>query len=260
MLTIFFLTNYLGLVIQESTGTVLAASAVMVLLGALSFYRKGQVNTQLALTVGLSGVASAFLAARWASTIESTTLEEAFGGFTLILALYIGYRFVSEWQSKKGKVPDWLKNLDSVTPGTVQAEQAEQAPSRWSGSSPAALGVQIGKGALIGAATGLFGVGLASVSVVLFFLLFKLETNVILGTSLFASFFRYLGGSVGYLSTGQINPFYFLILVAGGGLGSIVGARFLLRGESGSRDPIVKLVIVAIMVFISYEFLLKRLF
>jgi uncharacterized protein len=258
VLTIYFLTNYEGLVIQQSTGTVLAASTAMVLIGGLTFLRRGQVNGQLALTVGLSGVASAFLAARWASTIQSSSLEEAFGGFTLFLAFYTGYRFYNDWRKKKGAPSRWIRNLNASPvdqPGSP--ELAKQ--SRWAGRSAGALGVQIAKGALIGAATGLFGVGLASLSVVLFFLLFKLETNVILGTSLIASFFRYLGGSIGYLSTGQIDPFYFVILVVGGGLGSVLGARFLLKGESGSRDPYVKLIVVGILVFISYEFLLKNI-
>jgi len=61
--TIYFLTAYVGLAIQDSTGTVLAASTIIVLIGAISFYRKGGVDVQLALTVGVSGVVGAFAAA-----------------------------------------------------------------------------------------------------------------------------------------------------------------------------------------------------
>jgi uncharacterized protein len=253
--TIYFLTNYAGLAIQQSTGTVLAASTVIVLVGGLAFYRRGKVDGQLAVTVGISGVVSAFFAARWAATIQSSTLEEAFGGFTLALAVYTGSRFYSEWRSGKYRVVEEIGE-----PGATQAIPGQvQVRSRWAGRDPAALAVQVAKGALIGAATGLFGVGLASLSVVLFFLLFKLETNVILGTSLIASFFRYLGGTAGYISTGEINAFYFLVLVAGGGIGSLVGAKFILGGGKGSKDVYIKLLVVGILVFISYEFLLKRL-
>jgi uncharacterized membrane protein YfcA len=256
--TIYFLTNYEGLVIQDSTGTVLAASTIMVLVGAISFYRKRQLDTQLAITVGISGVISAFFAARWASTLQSGTLEEAFGGFTLVLAFYTALKFTNDWRNERSMASAQTASTPSAN--LLQATSASVGqPSRWAGRDPAALAVQIAKGALIGAATGLFGVGLASLSVVLFFLLFKLDTKVILGTSLFASFFRYLGGAAGYLTTGEIDPFYFAILVIGGGIGSFVGARILLGGGRGSNDIYVKIIVVGILVFISYEFLLKHL-
>jgi len=256
--TIYYLTNYEGLVIQDSTGTVLAASALMVLVGAIAFYRKKQVNTQLAITVGVSGVLSAFLAARWASTLQSSSLEEAFGAFTLVLAFYTALKFTNDWRNEKRKAPTADSAIASGNIARPSSAGLSQ-PSRWAGRTPAALAVQIAKGLLIGAATGLFGVGLASLSVVLFFLLFKLDTKVILGTSLFASFFRYLGGAAGYLTTGEIDPLFFLILVVGGGLGSFIGARILLGGGRGSKDIYVKIIVVGILVFISYEFFLKHL-
>jgi len=257
ILTIYFLTTYEGLAIQESTGTVLAASTVMVLVGAIAFYRKKQLDTQLAITVGVSGVISAFLAARWASTLQSSSLEEAFGAFTLVLAFYTALKFTNDWRNEKKAALTKASSSPSAT-GQVISQSVSQ-PSRWAGTSPSALAVQIAKGALIGAATGLFGVGLASLSVVLFFLLFKLDTKVILGTSLFASFFRYLGGAAGYLTTGQVSPLYFAILVIGGASGSFIGARILLGGGRASKDIYVKIIVVGILVFISYEFFLKKI-
>jgi uncharacterized membrane protein YfcA len=261
--TIYFLTNYEGMAIQESTGTVLAASTVIVLVGAISFYRKKQVNTQLAITVGLSGVVGAFLAARWASSIQSSTLEEAFGGFTLVLACYTAFRFTSEWRKRRGIKAIGSSQAAQMPAGTtaLPAQDGGQTvlASRWAGRTPLALLVQVLKGILIGVATGLFGVGLASLSIVLFMLLFKLDMKVILGTSLFASFFRYLGGSVGYLTTGQIDPFFFAILVVGGGIGSFAGAKIVLGKGRGSKEIYIRIIVIGMLIFISYEFLLKHL-
>ena len=215
-------------------------------MGAISFARRGQLNTQLALTVGLSGVAAAFLAARWASTLKSADLELPFGVFTLALALYTAYGLLSSRRKKAGAQ-------------SSPAAEGAAAPSRWMGTDPLALAVQIAKGAFIGLATGLFGVGLASLSIILFLLLFNLDMKTILGTSLFASFMRYLGGSVGYLSTGLVNPSYFLVLVAGGVIGSVVGARYILGGGKGYKDEYVKIIVVCIMLFVSYEFLFGRI-
>lgn len=261
ILTIFVLVNFAAQDLQNATGTVLAASAVFVLVGVITFFRRGQVDLQLGLVVGLSGVAGAFLAARWASTVDSASLEHVFGAFTLALAFFTSYLFISDWQKKKklnGNGSPTVVPSGGVKMPVSQVQVTPQV-SKFYGTSPLALGVQIAKGVLIGIATGLFGVGLASLSVVLFLLLFKLDTKMVLGTSLFASFFRYVGGSLGYLSTGQINAFWFLVLVVGGAIGSVVGARMVLGTGVASKDILIKMTQVVILLFISYEFLLKYL-
>lgn len=261
VLTIYVLVNFASANLQSSTGTVLAASAVFVLIGVITFFRRGQVDLKLGITVGLSGVTGAFLAARWASTVDSASLEHVFGGFTLALAFFTSYLFISDWQRKKKSNSTSQLESKVSQPADVKMPinqlQLQPQVSRFSGTTPLALSVQIAKGVLIGIATGLFGVGLASLSVVLFLLLFKLDTKMVLGTSLFASFFRYVGGSLGYLTTGLINPFYFLILVIGGAIGSVVGARMVLGTGVASKDILIKMVQVLILLFISYEFLLK---
>jgi uncharacterized protein len=264
VLTIYVLVNFAAANLQSSTGTVLAASAVFVLIGVITFFKRGQVDVQLGLTVGLSGVAGAFLAARWASTIQSASLEHIFGGFTLALAFFTSYLFISDWQKKKkgannGQLNTKVSQTQDVKMPINQLQMGQPQISRFSGTTPLALSVQIVKGVLIGICTGLFGVGLASLSVVLFLLLFKLDTKMVLGTSLFASFFRYIGGSLGYLTTGQIDPFFFLVLVIGGAIGSVVGARMVLGTGVASKDILIKMVQVVILLFISYEFLLKFL-
>ncbi len=266
VLTIYFLVNYAGIQYQSATGTVLAASAVFVLVGVLTFLKRKQVDLQLGVVVGLSGVAGAFLAARWATTVQSGPLEHVFGAFTLGLAFFTSYLFINDWQKKKKLSSGNGSPGSKITPvSNVQMpiNQVQMQPqiSRFYGTSPLALGVQIAKGVLIGIATGLFGVGLASLSVVLFLLLFKLDTKMVLGTSLFASFFRYVGGSLGYITAKppQIDVFYFLILMIGGAIGSVVGARMVLGTGLASKDILIKMAQVVILLFISYEFLLKFL-
>ena len=72
--TIFVLTGYGNMSIQEAVGTVLAASSVFVLVGAITFYRQKEVDGQLSVTIGLAGVGGAFFAAKLASSLESTTV------------------------------------------------------------------------------------------------------------------------------------------------------------------------------------------
>ncbi|MDA4111041.1 MAG: sulfite exporter TauE/SafE family protein [Thaumarchaeota archaeon] len=261
VLTIYILVNYAKLPLQESTGTVLAASTAFVLIGVVTFFRRGQVNTQVGLVVGLSGVVGAFLAARWASTVSSSSLEHVFGAFTLVLAIFTSYIFISDWKKTKAvKLNGSVSSVSGTTnKSTIQLGVQSSKVARFSGRDPMSLIVQIANGVLIGIVTGLFGVGLASLGVILFLLLFRLDTKTVLGTSLLASFFRYAGGSLGYLTTGQIDPFFFLILLVGGGIGSVVGARMVLGTGIASKDILIKMAQVAILVFISYEFLIKYL-
>jgi uncharacterized membrane protein YfcA len=272
LFSIFILTKYEGLQIQESTGTVLAASALIVLVGAISFHRKKQVAKQLVLTVGLSGVAGAFLAARWASSIQSSIIQEAFGVFALGMALYMIYSFVLERRKiQKSSVPEMAassptaKDSNYLTDGgrstAEQNPKPKDAPGqgyRWEGKDPLAISVQIAIGALIGVATGIFGVGLAILGIVLFILFFKLDLKILIGTSLYASFFRYIGGSVGYLTLNLVNPFFFAVIVIGGVIGSLAGARIMLGEGKGSNIWYVKPIIIAVLLFICYEFLLKQ--
>src|SRR5438094_4724062 len=61
--TIFLLTRYADMSIQEAVGTVLAASTTFVLTGAITFYRKKLVDSQLSITIGLAGIFGSFFAA-----------------------------------------------------------------------------------------------------------------------------------------------------------------------------------------------------
>ena len=265
VLTIYVMTNFAGVLLQESTGTVLAASAGFVLIGVLTFFRRHQVDTRLGITLGLSGVAGAFFAARWASSVESVAMERAFGIFSLALAGYTSYLFLSQWKKDKDRsgIAELSTEASNSRPlgktAALQMNAQSAVALRFSGTDPVSFAVQVAMGVLIGITTGLFGVGLASLSVVLIMLLFRLDTKMVLGTSLFASFFRYAGGSLGYLSAGQIDAFFFLVLVVGGGIGSVVGARIVLGNGIGSKDILIKMAQVAILLFIGYEFLLKYL-
>jgi uncharacterized protein len=271
VLTIYFLTTFLALTVQTSTGTVLAASAVITLIGTISFYKKKQIDWKLGTTVGVSGVVGAYIGGLLANSVQNATFEHYFGIFCFALAGYTIFQFVTEYRRKKKEkatvyatVPESSVAVGGASRGSIAASPSASslggvpvARGRLAGTDPLSLSVQIAKGILIGLATGLFGVALASMSIVLFILLFKLDTKMILGTSLFASVMRYAGGAASYITTGSFSLDYFLLLAAGGSVGSIIGARMILGGGTMSKDIWVKLVVIAILLFIGYSFLTK---
>ncbi len=243
--TTFVLARYGNFSIQQAVGTVLAASTIIVLVGAITFYRKKEVDGQLSITVGLAGVAGAFVAAMWASSLQSALVEHAFGVFTLFVAAYTIFRLAV---LRKRKLGSFFASPQSNKAGD------QDLFSRWRERNSLAIAVQTAFGVSIGLATGLFGVGGAGLTMVVFLLVFKLRAKLMLGTSLMASLFRYAGGSLGYLSTGLINPVVFLVLVSGGGIGSVLGARFVI---SRTKDIYIRTIVVAMLLFISFEFLTK---
>lgn len=69
-------------------GTSLAALLLPVgLLGALEYYRRGQVNIAIAAVIALGLLIGAYFGARLAGQIPDETLRKMFGGFLLIISV-----------------------------------------------------------------------------------------------------------------------------------------------------------------------------
>jgi uncharacterized membrane protein YfcA len=239
--TIFVLVNYLGLNIQQSIGTVLAASTFMVLVGVLTFYRSGQLDLRLSLTIGVSGLVGGFLTAILASSIQSSILERVFGFFTLSVVAYMTYQLYQVRRSGRA----------SLLGSSAVAAEGEP-PSRWTGRDPASLTVQAAVGVLNGALGSLFGIGGAWFTMIMLLYVFRLRPRLMLGTALLVSLLRFAGGSVGFLLLGLVDQSVLFVLIVGGVLGAIVGARFAVKQTS---DVTIRIVIIALMLYVTYNFL-----
>src|SRR5579884_1315532 len=265
LFTIFVLTKYAGLSFQESVGTVLASSTLMVLFGAVTFYRQRQVNRLLSLTLGVSGILSSFLSAEIASSIQAAPLERGFGLFTLFIAFFSIYQILRSRRSKNSGVVESQGKQNLGSEGSSMKDLTLLSLSlrgnlppvfgRRAGSDPLAISLQVALGIAIGVATGLFGVGGAGLTLAALMLVFKLRAKEMLGTSLMASLFRYAGGSFGYLLSGQISLLYFAVMTIGGAIGAVSGARFIMKEKT--KDSYIQLIVIALFFFISYEFLVK---
>jgi uncharacterized membrane protein YfcA len=80
---------------HTANGTSLAALLLPVgLLGALEYYRRGQVNIPYAAIIAAGLLGGAFVGAKLAGPLSDVTLRRAFGGFLLLIAarLLIGGR------------------------------------------------------------------------------------------------------------------------------------------------------------------------
>jgi uncharacterized protein len=72
---------------HTANGTSLAALLLPVgLLGAIEYYRRGQVNIPHALIIAVGLFVGAFVGAHLAGGVSDVTLRRAFGGFLLLIA------------------------------------------------------------------------------------------------------------------------------------------------------------------------------
>ncbi|OYT67275.1 permease [ANME-1 cluster archaeon ex4572_4] len=72
---------------HQAVGTSLAIIIPTVLAGALTHYRLGNVNVQLALIIGVGGVVGAVVGAHFAEALPSLYLKKVFGVLLFIIAI-----------------------------------------------------------------------------------------------------------------------------------------------------------------------------
>jgi len=72
---------------HTASGTSLASLLLPVgLLGAIEYYRRGQVNIPYAILIAVGLFIGAFIGAHLAGSVSDTTLRRAFGAFLLVVA------------------------------------------------------------------------------------------------------------------------------------------------------------------------------
>lgn len=74
---------------HNAHGTSLAALAIPIgiIIGALQYYKRGQVNLAYAAVVALGLIVGAYFGARLAGSMSDVMLRKAFGGFLLLVSL-----------------------------------------------------------------------------------------------------------------------------------------------------------------------------
>ena len=74
---------------HSAHGTSLAALAIPIgiIIGALQYYKRGQVNLAYAAVVALGLIVGAYFGARLAGSMSDVMLRKAFGGFLLLVSL-----------------------------------------------------------------------------------------------------------------------------------------------------------------------------
>lgn len=185
------LVYLLGQTPQAAVTTSLAVVGANSLMGANFHRTQGTLNWRVALVFGWVGMLTAFLASGFSKLISPTALLIAFAVLMLIIGSFL------------------LARKD------IQEAVSSEKP----------LWVTLLSGAVVGALTGVLGVGGGFLIVPALVVLVGLPMQVAVGTSLVIITMNSIAGLLGHIHDNSIQPLMILVFVASGLAGTFVGSR-----------------------------------
>ena len=185
------LVYLLGQTPQAAVTTSLAVVGANSLMGANFHRTQGTLNWRVALVFGWVGMLTAFLASGFSKLISPTALLIAFAVLMLIIGSFLLVR----------------KDMQEAV------------------SSEKPLWVTLLSGAVVGALTGVLGVGGGFLIVPALVVLVGLPMQVAVGTSLVIITMNSIAGLLGHIHDNSIQPLMILVFVVAGLAGTFVGSR-----------------------------------
>jgi uncharacterized protein len=209
--------------IQLAAATSLAATIPTVIIGSIEHFRKGNINLQAGVILGVSGLVGAFLGAYISNLVSSTLLQKLFGAYAI--ALTIPMILTSKNRLKKSE-------------GNAKVTQA---------LTKIKIALLIFFGVFSGAMAGLFGTsGTASIVAGLYIL--GLPVTVVIGTSVLVVLFNAVSGLAGHLIIGQFNLELLLLLGSGSVIGGFLGPRILAKINVETLEKVYGILFILLVI------------
>jgi len=89
---------------QAAQGTALVMMLPTVLLGFWKYQRRNSIDLRMAALLAATAVVTTYFAARTANTLSSSALRAAFGGFLVLVSLYLAWKVLHRTESHE---PHW---------------------------------------------------------------------------------------------------------------------------------------------------------
>lgn len=217
-------------VIGQPPQVAISASLVIVgansMLGALFYRSNGLLNWRVAFLFGGIGMVTAYFAARLSNLFAETLLLIMFAVLMLVVGLLMIFR------NNMGQ--------DST------AQQTEPT-----------LTIILASGAVVGALTGLLGVGGGFLIVPALVMLVGLPMRQAVGTSLVIIAMNSVAGVIGHLDHLSVDLSLVVLLVGGGLVGTFVGSRLTRYIQPQQLRRIFAIFIIGLAVVLLYDNLLN---
>jgi hypothetical protein len=210
---------------QTAVITSLVATLPICIAGTFSHHQKNNINFHIAIQFVLSGIVGTIIGTKITSTINSDQLKIAFGIYSILIAVNIGY---ATWQ-KRG------------------AETLEKGLGKSSGLSKITKGSFFGF--IAGIITGTFGTsGTSPVLAGLFSM--RLPFKKVIGTSLLIVLVNTIVAISAHFLINKIDFTLIIFLTAGSAIGALIGPRLLMKVKIDSNENKLRYWYAAVMLAI----------
>ena len=226
------LTLLFNVPIQVAVATSLASIIPTTLVGAYAHHKQGNVNIQIGLIFGATGIIGTLMGVYFSTLITPFILRKLFGILAILFVIPVFFRKKKKMIEQSDKLDDLkIINLKKVSISSIF-------------------------GLLSGLMSGLFGVsGGAPVAAGLYTLGFP--ANIVIGTSVFVLFFNAVSGLFGHLAVGHINFILIILLGGSAAIGALIGPRLLKRIKAEILDKWFKIILTILLALMGLMMIIK---
>ncbi|WP_257131650.1 sulfite exporter TauE/SafE family protein [Bacillus sp. AFS017336] len=204
-----FLSAFSTVPIHVAVGTSLITIVFSSLSSTLSYHKQKRIDYKSGILFLIGSVPGSLLGTYINSLLNTERFTLFFGIFLICISIFL---FISSKLNKKSK---------EVHKGIIRTYTNDEGEAyTYSYSLSLAISLSI----CVGIISGLFGIGGGILLVPMMAFLFGFPPQLAVATSMFVVMFTTLGSSISYITLGEVNFYYILLLIPGAWFGGKIGA------------------------------------
>ncbi|WP_257144028.1 sulfite exporter TauE/SafE family protein [Bacillus sp. AFS002410] len=224
-----FLSAFSTVPIHVAVGTSLITIVFSSLSSTLSYHKQKRIDYKSGILFLIGSVPGSLLGTYINSLLNTERFTLFFGIFLICISIFL---FISSKLNKKSK---------EVHKGIIRTYTNDEGEAyTYSYSLSLAISLSI----CVGIISGLFGIGGGILLVPMMAFLFGFPPQLAVATSMFVVMFTTLGSSISYITLGEVNFYYILLLIPGAWFGGKIGAFINQKLKTETIALILRVVVL----------------
>ncbi|WP_286138570.1 sulfite exporter TauE/SafE family protein [Bacillus sp. AFS055030] len=224
-----FLSAFSTVPIHVAVGTSLITIVFSSLSSTLSYHKQKRIDYRSGILFLIGSIPGSLIGTYINSLLNTERFTLFFGIFLICISIFL---FISSKLTKKSK---------EVHKGIIRTYTNDEGEAyTYSYSLPLAISLSI----CVGIISGLFGIGGGILLVPMMAFLFGFPPQLAVATSMFVVMFTTLGSSISYITLGEVNFYYILLLIPGAWFGGKIGAYINQKLKTETISLILRLVVL----------------
>ena len=224
-----FLSAFSTVPIHVAVGTSLITIVFSSLSSTLSYHKQKRIDYKSGILFLIGSVPGSLLGTYINSLLNTERFTLFFGIFLICISIFL---FVSSKLNKKTK---------EIHKGIIRTYTNDEGEAyTYSYSLPLAISLSV----CVGIISGLFGIGGGILLVPMMAFLFGFPPQLAVATSMFVVMFTTLGSSISYITLGEVNFYYILLLIPGAWFGGKIGAYINQKLKTETIALILRVVVL----------------